>query len=75
MVVNEIIAVTTMVGSLVTGGFSIAMFIVIKFNDLKHLELTVNDIKKSVDELVPKVANIEGRCSIKSKRRSCKVDK
>lgn len=32
-------------------GFNLLISIVIKFNDLKHLEKKVNDIKKKVDKI------------------------
>jgi len=51
-------------------GFNAAMFIVIKFNDMKHLDTTLTSLDKKFDCLEKKVVNtleristIEGRCS------------
>lgn len=51
-------------------GFNVAMFIVIKFNDMKHLEDSLREIKESIKCLVEKevqhgekISEIEGRCT------------
>ena len=51
-------------------GFNAAIFIVIKFNDLKHLESSISEIKsmirdygKKLDNNVERIAKIEGTCS------------
>ena len=56
--------------SLIITGFNAAMFCVVKFNDFKHLEKSVEEIKSclckvddKVDKLSEKVALIEGKLS------------
>jgi len=56
--------------SLIVIGFNTAMFIVIKFNDMKHLGTTITSLDKKFDCLEKKVVNtleristIEGKCS------------
>ena len=44
-------------------GLTILIVIVTKFNDLKHLEQTVNGIDKKVDSLSERVSKIEGKLS------------
>jgi len=50
-------------------GFNVAIFIIIKFNDMKHIEKAVNEIKKCVEEIKKennkqgeRLATIEGKC-------------
>ena len=52
-------------------GFNVAIFIVIKFNDMKHIEKSVEEIKKSISDLVDinaaqgeRISKIEGKCSV-----------
>ena len=59
----------TVVVPLIVIGFNVAMFLVIKFNDMKHMEDGVNDIKatlKKIDEKTDsnseRLAKIEGKC-------------
>jgi len=54
---------------LIVIGFNVAMFIVIKFNDMKHIEAAVARIEKSVADMEKilcktgeRVATIEGKC-------------
>jgi len=53
---------------------NICMFIAIKFNDLRHLELSVKDLKATVektgdklDSLSERISRMEGIISIKTK--------
>lgn len=41
-----------------------AIIIAIKFNDLKHSEITLNKIEKKVDKLCDRVSFIEGLLKI-----------
>ena len=54
---------------LIVLGFNAAMFIVIKFNDMKHLETTLNSLDKKFDcidrkivDSLQRISTIEGRC-------------
>jgi hypothetical protein len=56
--------------NLFTIGFSAAMFIIIKFNDLHHLTTKVDDLIREVkisndkqEKMAERVATIEGRCA------------
>lgn len=60
--------------SLVVLVINIAMFVAIKFNDLKHLEISVKDLKDNiikngdkVDSLSERISRMEGICSSKCK--------
>ncbi len=51
-------------------GFNVAMFVVIKFNDMKHIEESlkkliekVEGLEKTLTSHSERIANIEGRCS------------
>jgi len=51
---------------------NLAMFIAIKFNDLKHLEIAVKELRQTnketgekVDKLSNRISRIEGKLSIK----------
>jgi hypothetical protein len=55
---------------LVVLGFNVAMFIVIKFNDMHHLQLRFDELKKSIESIDKKldstserISKIEGKCS------------
>jgi hypothetical protein len=55
---------------LIVLGFNVAMFIVIKFNDMHHLQLRFDELVKKLDGIDKKldsdserIANMEGRCS------------
>lgn len=55
---------------LVVLGFNVAMFIVIKFNDMHHLQLRFDDLIKKIDGIDKKldhtserISKIEGKCS------------
>jgi hypothetical protein len=54
---------------LVVLGFNAALFIVIKFNDMHHLQLRFDELIKKIDGIDKKldkdserIANMEGRC-------------
>jgi prefoldin subunit 5 len=54
---------------LVVLGFNVAMFIVIKFNDMHHLQLRFDELKKCIEKMdekldknAEKIAGIEGKC-------------
>lgn len=60
--------------SLLVIGFNCAMFVVIKFNDLKHLTKDVEEIKRDVKSLLDNQHNIDRRVvrletKVKSMRR------
>jgi hypothetical protein len=55
---------------LIVLGFNVAMFIVIKFNDMHHLQLRFDELKKVTDSIDKKldknaerISTIEGKCS------------
>ena len=54
---------------LVILGFNAALFLVIKFNDMHHLQLRFDELMKKIDGIDKKldddserIANMEGRC-------------
>jgi hypothetical protein len=54
---------------LIVLGFNVAMFVVIKFNDMHHLQLRFDELIKKIDGIDKKldkdserIANMEGRC-------------
>ena len=47
--------------SLIVIGFNCAMFIVIKFNDMKHLAKDVSEIKNDVKSLLENQHNLDRR--------------
>ena len=56
--------------SLLMTGFNVAMFVVVKFNDLFHLTQKVDEIKEMIknldereDKNAERIATIEGKCS------------
>jgi len=60
---------------LIVLGFNVAMFIIIKFNDMHHLQLrfdelakTIKDMDKKLDLTSERIANIEGKCKATHKR-------
>jgi len=55
---------------LVVLGFNVAMFVIIKFNDMHHLQLRFDELIKKIDGIDKKldknserIATIEGKCS------------
>ena len=59
---------------LIVLGFNVAMFIVIKFNDMHHLQLRFDELKKSIDNMDKKldsngerISKIEGKCAANHK--------
>lgn len=57
--------------SLMVIGFNMAMFVVIKFNDMKHLTKDVSEIKTDVKTLVCNAQKLEVRMGEQEVR--CKV--
>lgn len=60
---------------LIVLGFNAALFLVIKFNDMKHLESAVKRIEKCVEEITKenskqgeRISKIEGTCAANHKR-------
>jgi Cu/Ag efflux pump CusA len=56
--------------SLLITGFNAALWIVVKFNDLAHLERSVKeitellkDVNKKLDDNGERIAKLEGRCA------------
>lgn len=54
---------------LVVLGFNVALFVVIKFNDMHHLQLRfdelntkIDGIDKKLDDTSERIATIEGKC-------------
>jgi prefoldin subunit 5 len=54
---------------LIVLGFNVAMFVVIKFNDMHHLQLRFDELKKSIENMDKKldlnaerISKIEGTC-------------
>jgi prefoldin subunit 5 len=50
-------------------GFNVAMFVIIKFNDMHHLQLRFDELKKSIEKIDKKlddnaerISKIEGKC-------------
>ena len=55
---------------LIVLGFNVAMFVIIKFNDMHHLQLRFDELIKKIDGIDKKldknserIATIEGKCS------------
>jgi hypothetical protein len=65
----EIISIIASLSGLFIAGVNCAIFIIIKFNDLRHQEETLKRIEtklevmdKKGDKTAEKVATLEGRC-------------
>lgn len=65
----ELIAIISSLGALFIAGANLMIFMIIKFNDLKHLEESVKRIEKTcseiwnkVDSTAERVSKIEGKC-------------
>ncbi len=68
----ELSSIMSIIGigiSLLIAGFNAAIFVVIKFNDMVHLDKNLQEIKDSLKELDKKLDNnaerisaIEGKC-------------
>ena len=61
---------------LIVIGFNVAMFIIIKFNDMKHLELAIQRIEDCVKKITEesckngeRIAKIEGKCAATHRKR------
>jgi len=55
--------------------FNAAMFLVIRCNDLKHLEISVKELKSTIektgeknDVLIERISKMEGICSVCAKK-------
>lgn len=66
---NDLIKWLPSLLSLFLAGFNVCIFIVVKFNDLNHLQKAVDEVKKILNDLRDKteinserIAEIEGRC-------------
>jgi hypothetical protein len=57
--------------SLLVVGFNMAMFVVIKFNDMKHLTKSVDEIKTDVKTLVCNAQKLEVRMA--TQEEHCKI--
>jgi hypothetical protein len=62
--------------SVVVTLFNAAMFLIIRCNDLKHLEISVKDLKATVektgdklDSLSERISSMEGKLSVSSKNK------
>ena len=62
--------------SLIILCINIAMFVAIKFNDLKHLDISMKELKATVKEtggkvdlLAERISKMEGVLSVKSTKR------
>jgi hypothetical protein len=72
----ELLATIASLAGLIIAGFNAAIFIIIKFNDLSHLEKSVNEIKDTVKDFDKKldantvsIASIEANCKATHSRR------
>lgn len=52
-------------------GFNVALFVIVKFNDLAHLDKRMTELinkfdslEKKLDTTTERIATIEGRCSV-----------
>jgi len=68
--------------ALFIAGFNAAIFVVIKFNDLKHLDEAMKEIKNELCEvrnkaieLAERISKLEGVCSVALKRAEKKKKK
>ena len=57
--------------TLLVMGFNMALFVVLKFNDLRHLTIDVGEIKTDVKTLVQNAQKIEVRMAMQEEH--CKV--
>lgn len=67
---NEIFTMWASFGGLFLAGANVAVFCIVKFNDLKHQEDALKRIEKSLENMDKKldgtserIAKIEGKCS------------
>lgn len=65
----EIISIIASLGGLFLAGANVAVFCIVKFNDLKHQEESLTRIEKGllemdkkVDKIGERIATIEGKC-------------
>ncbi len=67
---NEMIIVLSSFGGLFLAGANVAVFCIVKFNDLRHqeeslrrIESSLGEIDKKLDKTSERIAKIEGKCS------------
>jgi hypothetical protein len=65
----EIISIIASLGGLFLAGANVAVFCIVKFNDLKHqeeslirIEKGLSEMDKKVDKIGERIATIEGKC-------------
>ena len=73
MELNQVLTIFGLGFTVLSSGFSAAMFCVIKFNDFFHLQKVVDEIKESskktdnkITEVLERVSKIEGICATKA---------
>jgi hypothetical protein len=66
---NEILTMLASFGGLFLAGANVAVFCIVKFNDLKHqedslkrIEKGLDDVDKKLDKFGERIATIEGKC-------------
>lgn len=70
----NLIAIASLAFTLIMAGFNAAMFLVIKFNDMKHLSQDMKELKILIDKIDNKIdsqgqriSTIEGTCKANHK--------
>ncbi len=70
---NELFTVWASFGGLFLAGANCAIFIIIKFNDLRHQEESLKRIEnglwamdKKLDNTSERISKIEGKCSVRT---------
>ena len=70
------LALISSLSALFIAGFNAAIFVVIKFNDLKHLDntmqeikTTIGDIKCKVDNSAERISKVEGILATRGKKK------
>ena len=73
---NEILAIIVSCSSLLIAGANLATFMIIKFNDMKHLEEgskrienTLTTLTSKFEDVAERIAKVEGTCAA---RKDCK---
>jgi hypothetical protein len=67
---NEIVAIIASLGGLFLAGANVAIFCIVKFNDLKHqedalkrIEQSLGAMDKKLDNNAERISKIEGKCT------------
>jgi hypothetical protein len=67
---NEMLTLLASFGGLFLAGANVAVFCIVKFNDLKHqedalkrIEAGLGEIDKKLDTNAERISKIEGKCS------------